>query len=146
MPLAVIPSSLLLPLQALRLGRFVISINHPLEGYHEPTFATLPTPIANEFDYAEHDQQNSTATFGSSITTLLSTAFSKRTVSQVRIEPRCFKTYTLDNSEAWFDKAIGYKETQRWIEKSSLRGRKIYMIVSICTLTDTQFHKTSARE
>jgi hypothetical protein len=145
-PLAVIPSSLLLPLEALRLGRFVTSIDQPLEGYHEPTFATPPTPIANEFDYAEHNQQISTATFGSSITTLFSTAFSKRAASQVRIEPRCFKTYTLDNSDAWFDEAIGHEETQRWIEKSAIRGRKMYMIVGICTLTDTRFRKTSAQE
>ena len=146
MPLAVIPNSLLLPLETLKLARFVTSIENPLEENHDPPFAAPPTPIASEFGYAEHDQQSSTTKFGSSITDLFSAAFSRRAGSQVRIEPRCFKAYALDNSDAWFDEALGHEETRRWIEKSAMRGRKIYMIVGTCTLTDTQFVQTSFRE
>jgi hypothetical protein len=79
MPLAVVPSSLLLPLEILRLGRFVTSIDQPLEGYHQPPFAIPPTEIVSKLDYA-------------------------------------------------------------------IRRRKIYMIVGFCTMTDTQFVQTSARE
>jgi hypothetical protein len=146
MPLAVIPSSLLLPLEILRLGRFVTSIDQPLEGYHQPPFAIPPTEIVSKLDYAEYNQQSSTANFGASVTSMFSAAFSKRTASQVRVEPRCFKAYALDNSEAHFDEAIALPKTKKWIENAAIRGRKIYMIVGFCTMTDTQFVQTSARE
>ena len=146
MPLAIIPNSFLLPLETLKLARLVTSIEEPLEGYHAPPYATLPKPIARELDYAEHDQRSSTASFGSSVTALFSAAFSKRAASQVHIEPQCLKDYALDNSDAWFDEALSHKETQEWIENASIRGRRIYMIVGICTLTDTRFVQTSATE
>jgi hypothetical protein len=146
MPLAVIPSSLLLPLEVLRLGRFVTSIDQPLEGYHQPPFDTPPTGIVSELDYAEHDQQSSRSNFGASMTSLFSATFSKRAASQVRVEPRCFKAYDLDNSEAHFDEAIAFPKTKKWIENAAIRGRKIYMIVGFCTMTDTRFVQTSARE
>jgi hypothetical protein len=146
MPLAVIPNSLFLPLEILRLGRFVTSIDQPLEGYHQPAFATPPTKIVSELDYAEHDQQSSRANFGASVTSLFSAAFSKRAASQVRVEPRCFKAYSLDNSEAHFDEAIALPKTKRWIENAAIRGRKIYMIVGFCTMTDTRFVQASGRE
>jgi len=146
MTLAVIPDSLLLPLESLRLGRFVTSIDQPLEGYHQPPFAKPPTGIVSRLDYAEHDQQSLRANFGASMTSLFSATFSKRAASQIRVEPRCFKAYALDNSEAHFDEAIALPKTKRWIENAAIRGRKIYMIVGFCTMTDTQFIQTSARE
>lgn len=146
MPLAVIPSPLLLPPGTLRLGRFVTSIDQPLEGYHQPPFATQPTEIVSELDYAEHNQQSSRASFQASVTSLFSAAFSKRAASQLRVEPRCFKAYALDNSESHFDGAIALPETKKWIEKAAIRGRKIYMIVGFCTMTDTRFVQTSTRE
>jgi hypothetical protein len=146
MPLAVIPNSLLLPFEALKLGRLVTSIDQPLEGYHERPYATPPTPIAIEFGYTKHDQQSSTGEFGSSITSLFSAAFSKRAINQIRIKPRYFKAYTLDNSDACFDEAVSHEVTRKWVERSAIRGRKIYMIVGICTLTDTQFIQTSSSD
>ena len=146
MPLAVIPSSLLLPLEVLRLGRLVTSIDQPLEGYHQPPFDTPPTEIVSELDYAEHDQKSSRANFGASMTSLFSATFSRRAASQVRVEPRCFKAYALDNSEAHFDEAIALPETQKWIENAAIRGRTIYMIVGFYTMTDTRFIQISARE
>jgi tetratricopeptide (TPR) repeat protein len=144
--LAVIPSSLLLPLGTFRLGRFLTSIDQPLEGYHQPPFATPPTEIVSELDYAEHDQQSSRANFGASMTSLFSAAFSKRAANQVRVEPRCFKAYALDNSEAHFDRAIAFPETKRWIENAAIRRRKIYMVIGFYTMTDTRFVQKSARE
>jgi len=146
MPLAVIPSSLLLPLKIVRLGRFVTSIEQPLESYHQPPLATPPTEILSEYEYAEHDQQGSRASFGTSVTSLFSTAFSRRAASQVRVEPRIFRTYALDNSEERFDEAITLPETREWIENAAIRGRKMYMIVGFCTMTDTRFVQTSSRE
>jgi hypothetical protein len=135
------PRSLLLPFESVRLGRFVKSIDEPLEGYHKPASAKAPTSIMNEFNYTEHNQQGSSASFGSSLTALFSTAFSKRSGSEVRVEPRCCKAYALDNSDAWFDEAISREETKKWIERAAIRGSKIYMVVGIYTLTDTRFSR-----
>lgn len=146
MPLAVIPTSLLLPLKIVRLGRFVTSIEQPLESYHQPPLATPTTEIFSEYEYAEHDQQSSGVNFGTSVTSLFSTAFSRRAASQVRVEPRVFRTYALDNSEERFDEAVTLPETKKWIESAAIRGRKIYMIVGLCTMTDTRFVQTYSRE
>jgi hypothetical protein len=146
MPLTIIPNSLLLPLQTLRLGRFVTSIDQPLESYHQPPFTTPPAEIVSESDYAERGQQGLRASFGASVTSLFSTAFSRRAESHVRVEPRVFKDYALDNSEARFDEAVALSDTRKWIENAAIRGRKIYMIVGLCTMTDTRFVQTSARE
>ena len=146
MPLTIIPNSLLLPLQTLRLGRFVTSIDQPLESYHQPPFTTPSAEIVSESDYAERSQQGLRASFGASVTSLFSTTFSRRAESHVRVEPRVFKDYALDNSEARFDEAVALPDTRKWIENAAIRGRKIYMIVGLCTMTDTRFVQTSARE
>jgi hypothetical protein len=146
MPITVVPNSLLLPFEAARLGRFINNIDQPLEGYYEPFHSEAPTPIVSQFDYAEHNQQGSRASFGSSMTTLFSAAFSKRSSSQVHVEPTCCKTYALDNSDAWFDRAISDEETKKWIERAAIRGNKVFIIVGICTLTDARFVQTSVKE
>jgi hypothetical protein len=146
MPLAVIPNSLLLPLDALKLARFVTSIDRPLESYHQPLFATPPTEIVRETVYGERSQQGSRAKFGASVTSLFSTLLSKRAASQVRLEPRVFRDYMLDNSEKYFDEAVALPATKMWIENAAVRERKIYMIVGFCTMTDTRFVQTFERE
>ncbi|KAM0710542.1 hypothetical protein Q7P35_002213 [Cladosporium inversicolor] len=143
MPLTVVPGPLFLPLEAVKLGRFVRDINQPLEGYHEPPSLKTPTSIVTEYDYAANEQHGAKVAFGSALTSLLSGAFSKRSASEVRITPKRCKSYTLDNSDAWFDEAISSEETKRWIEKAALRGRKIFMIVGMHTLIDTQFFESS---
>jgi hypothetical protein len=146
MPLAVVPNSLLLPLEALKLARFVTSIDQPLESHHQPPFALPPTEILCESCYTERDRQGSKASFGASVTSLFSTAFSRRAASQLRVGPRVFKDYALEKSRARFDEAVALSETRRWIENAAIRGRKIYMIVGFCTMTDTRLVQTSARE
>lgn len=64
----------------------------------------------------------------------------------MHVEPRFFKTYALDNSDAWFDRAISHEETKKWIERAAIRGSKMFMVVGIWTMTDTQFFQTSVKE
>ncbi|KAF9761672.1 hypothetical protein IL306_003751 [Fusarium sp. DS 682] len=75
----------------------------------------------------------------------MSAGFSKRIQSKVHMAPARGINYSLDNSDAWFDKAVGIPDTRRWIESAALRGDKIYMIVGIQTLTDARIVQTSAR-
>jgi hypothetical protein len=80
------------------------------------------------------------------LTALFSAAFSKLSSTGVHVEPTWCKTYTLDNSDSWFDRAISLDETKKWIEKAAIRSSKLSMVVSIWTLTDTRFLQTSVRE
>lgn len=137
-PKTIIPLLLFLPLGSVKLGRFITNIDQPHESYHEPPSAEAPKSIVAEFLFTSNNQNSSNASFGSTLTSLMSAGFSKRTKSKIHIAPAHGTNYSLDNSEAWFDKAVSLSDTRRWIEKAALRGDNVYMIVGITTLTDAR--------
>jgi hypothetical protein len=146
MPKTIIPSLFFLPLGSVKLGRFVTSIDQPHESYHEPPTTEVPKPLVAEFLFTSENQNSTNASFGSTLTSLISAGFSKRAKSKIHIAPAHGTTYSLDNSEAWFDEAVGLSDTRRWIEKAALRGDNIYMIVGITTLTDARLVLKSVGE
>lgn len=141
----VVPSPFFLPLKSVRLGRFIKNINHPHEGYYEPPTIDIPEAIVAQFSVSSLHQQNSYTQFGSTLTSIISAGFSKRLQSEINLTPACGSNYSLDNSDAWFDKAVRLPETRKWIEKAALRGHKIYIIVGIQTLTDARIVQKSAQ-
>ncbi|KAK7214329.1 hypothetical protein V2G26_002332 [Clonostachys chloroleuca] len=141
----VIPSALFLPLESVRLGRFIKNISHPNEGYHDPATIDVPGAIPSEFFCSRLNQQNHKAQFGSALTALLSAGFSKRLHSQVHLAPARGTNYSLDNSDAWFDNAVSLPDTRKWLENAALRAQKVYIIVGIQTLTDTSIILESVR-
>ncbi|EGU81564.1 hypothetical protein FOXB_07922 [Fusarium oxysporum f. sp. conglutinans Fo5176] len=134
-----------LPHGSVRLGTFIKNINHPLEGYHEPPTSNVPKAIVTPFSFPSQNQQNRKTEFGSALTSLISAGFSKRLQSQVHLAPARGNNYCLDNSDAWFDKAVSLPETREWIEKAALRGHKIYIIVGIQTFIDARIVQKLAR-
>ncbi|KAH6974921.1 hypothetical protein EDB80DRAFT_312794 [Ilyonectria destructans] len=141
----VIPSSFFLPLESVRLGRFIKNIDQPHEGYYEPLTADVPKAIVTQFSFSSLNQQNSKTRFGSALTSLISAGFSKRLQSHFHVAPARGINYSLDNSDAWFDKVVSMPDTRKWIEKAALRSDKIYIIVGIQTFTDTRIIQKSAR-
>ncbi|KAH6985403.1 hypothetical protein EDB80DRAFT_225835 [Ilyonectria destructans] len=141
----VIPSSFFLPLESVRLGRFIKNIDQPHEGYYEPLTADVPKAIVTQFSFSSLNQQNSKTRFGSALTSLISAGFSKRLRSHIHVAPARGINYSLDNSDAWFDKVVSMPDTRKWIEKAALRSDKIYIIVGIQTFTDTRIVQKSAR-
>ncbi|KAF9770347.1 hypothetical protein IL306_012125 [Fusarium sp. DS 682] len=141
----VVPSSFFLPLESVRLGRFIKNINHPHEGYHEPPTGGVPQAIVTPFSFPSQNPQNKKTEFGSALTSLISAGFSKRLQSQVHLAPARGNNYCLDNSDAWFDKAVSLPETRKWIEKAALCGHKIYIIVGIQTFIDARIVQKLAR-
>ncbi|KAJ4350295.1 uncharacterized protein N0V89_008916 [Didymosphaeria variabile] len=79
-------------------------------------------------------QGENSAGFTAKLTSLMSSGFSKRANTKVRIETNAVKTYTLDNSEAWFREATNFDDTRRWIERS-LSGDGIYLVIGFHTVT-----------
>jgi hypothetical protein len=77
------PASLLfsqfMPLPAIKLGRFVTSVDEPYRDYHDPNVDSDFKVIEKiEAHYDGIDSQAGHQNFASELTSLLSTAFSKR--------------------------------------------------------------------
>jgi hypothetical protein len=140
----IIPPLLLLPLDSVKLGRFVTNIEHPHENYYSPSFTETPKSIEADFLFTGQNQNGTDAAFWFTLTSLVSARFSRSAKSNIHIAPAYGKKYSLDNSNEWFEKAVGDTETRRWIEKAALRGDTIYMIVGIVTLSDVRVVEDSA--
>jgi hypothetical protein len=67
----------------------------------------------------------------------LSSGFSKRANTRVQVQTNVVKTYTLDNSEAWFTEATNFDDTRGWIERA-IGGDGIYLVVGFHTVTDAR--------
>ncbi|EXL66086.1 hypothetical protein FOPG_17720 [Fusarium oxysporum f. sp. conglutinans race 2 54008] len=141
----VIPSAFFLPLKFVRLRRFIKNIGHPHEGYYETPTIDVPEAIMSTFSFSSLNQQNRETNFESALTSLMSAGLSKRLQSEVYLAPACGSNYSLDNSDAWFDKAVSLPDTRKWIENAALRGHKVYIIVGIQTFTDTRIVQKSDR-
>ncbi|OAA74815.1 hypothetical protein LEL_06803 [Akanthomyces lecanii RCEF 1005] len=98
-----------------------------------------------QFSVSSQVQQNSKVQFGSALMSLISAGFSKRLQSHIHLQPSCGRNYSLDNSDAWFDRVISIPDTRKWIETAALSGHKIYIIVGFQTFTDTRIVQKSAR-
>ncbi|KAK2480399.1 hypothetical protein H9L39_07967 [Fusarium oxysporum f. sp. albedinis] len=121
------------------------NIGHPHEGYYEAPTIDVPEAIMSTFSFSSLNQQNREANFESALTSLMSAGFSKRLQSEVYLAPTCGSNYSLDNSDAWFDKAVSLPDTRKWIENAALRGHKVYIIVGIQTFTDTRIVQKSGQ-
>jgi len=136
MTLNIISSDFFLPLSSVKLGRLVKSVEFPTHRYHDPPYSQAPdgTPtVRGQYERVLQDERS--AGFASKLTSLMSSGFSKRANTRVRIKTNVVKTYTLDNSEAWFMEATEFDETRKWIERA-IGGDGVYLIVGFHTVTD----------
>jgi hypothetical protein len=69
---------------------------------------------------------------------LLSAGFSKRAKLRVRVETNLVRTYALQNSTQWFEKAASSEETRRWFERAIDQGDDVYFIVGFHPVTVAQ--------
>ncbi|KAJ9413503.1 hypothetical protein FOXG_21461 [Fusarium oxysporum f. sp. lycopersici 4287] len=145
MGVTVTPSSFFLSPSpdSVRVGRFIRNIKYPLEGYYDPT-TDEPNVIETQVSASTINRQNSKTGFGSALTSSTSIEVSKRLDGRTHVVPADVKNgYYLDNSDAWFDKAVSLTDTRKWIEKAALSGGKIYIIVGIEILTNTRLVQNS---
>ncbi|KAL6902610.1 hypothetical protein GGI43DRAFT_382790 [Trichoderma evansii] len=133
-------------LEDIKLGRFITNIERPQEGYHEPSMPNDPDSTVKEFSISEQNQSEGKASPGAYITRLISIKYSGFTNLKIQIDEANGNEYSLDNSTAWFDKAIGLLETKSWIERAALRREKMYMVVGLRTLTNPRITITSTQE
>lgn len=81
--------------------------------------------------------------FGSTLISLISAGFSKRAKMNIRVAAEQVKTYTLDNSDCWFEEATGLEATRAWIEREFDRGHNIYIIIGFHTVTNASISQDS---
>ncbi|WKT54201.1 hypothetical protein QSH57_004785 [Fusarium oxysporum f. sp. vasinfectum] len=141
---SIILPSYFLPQGSVKLGRFVTRIDHPHQNYHDPPSEAQPRALVSLLDsYTSEHQAASQSAFSATLTSLISAAFSKRARMKVRVATDHIKTYTLDNSDDWFNKVTCLPATRAWIERAIDRGEDIYMIVGFYTATNASISQTS---
>jgi hypothetical protein len=134
-----------IPVESIKLGRLVTSVDHPHQDYHDPAYSPTPVPTINiRAHYGGLGHESRTSNFSSALTSLLSAGFSKRAKSRVRVETNLVRTYTLQNSTQWFDKAVSSEESRGWFERRIDQGDDIYFVVGFHTVTDAQIIYESA--
>lgn len=146
MTLSIISSEFFLPLGSVKLGRLVKSVEFPTLNYHDPPYPLAPEekPIVRG-QYTRVSQGENSTGFTAKLTSLMSSGFSKRATTKVRIETNTVKTYTLDNTAAWFMEATNFDDTKRWIERA-LGGEGIYLVIGFHTVTDARIVHESIEE
>jgi hypothetical protein len=136
-----------LPRESVKLGRFIISKEHPHQEYHDPILAETVEPLTKlQQNYGAYHLDAANAGLASALTSILSSAISKRAKTSVRISTDLVKTYALANSDSWFNEAIGQEATQKWVERAVNQGDDIYVIVGFHTVSDTRIHQEHAHE
>jgi hypothetical protein len=139
MPPSILLSQFFLPLSAVSLGRFVTSLDHPHQDFHDPLCNSSPEVIEGvqaQYDSIHHSVKNQNV--ASQLTTFLSSSFSKCLKASIRISADQAKTYYLNNAGQWFRDAVQSKETQKWIERIIDEGEDIYFVVAYHTFLDTR--------
>jgi hypothetical protein len=142
---AILLPQIFIPVGSIKLGRLVTSVDHPHQDYHDPAYSPTPDPTINiRAHYGGLGHESHTSNFSSALTSLLSAGYSKRAKSKVRIETNLVRTYTLQNSTQWFEKAVSSEESRRWFERAIDQGDDIYFVVGFHSVTDAQIIYESA--
>ncbi|KAK4246223.1 hypothetical protein C7999DRAFT_33356 [Corynascus novoguineensis] len=144
MRLSIVPAQIFLPKDSVKLGRFITSVEYPHQNYHDPPSTSQPRVLISlRGSYNGEHQSASKSTFASTLTSLLSAGFSKREKMKICVTTEHVKTYTLDNSDGWFEEVTRLQVTRAWLERAIDRGHNIYMIVGFHTFTDANIRQES---
>lgn len=139
MPKSILLPQFFLPLSAVSLGRFVISIDHPHQDFHNPMINASPDfteKVQTQYESLHHSAKHQNV--ASQLTTFLSSSFAKRLKASIRITADQARTYYLNNAGQWFRDAVKSQETHEWIERTIDEGEDIYVVVAYHTLVNAR--------
>lgn len=140
----IILPQIFLPQDSIKLGRIITSLEHPYQNYHDPPATSQPRVLISlRNSYTGEQHVTSKSGFGSTLTSLVSADFSKRTKMKIRVTTDHVKTYILENSDHWFEQATHLEATRAWIERAVDQGHDMYMVVGIHTVTDAIVNQES---
>jgi hypothetical protein len=144
---SVLLSQFLLPLSAIKLGRFVTNINEPDGDYHDPGLDKIFN--INEMVFTDCDTADTREVhrnFGTELISLLSSSVSKQAKTSIQITTKQVKTYYLDNNRQWFRDIVKSEEVREWIEQIIDEGQRIYVVVGYHTVLDARVTEQSREE
>jgi hypothetical protein len=128
-----------LPLNSVRLGRFVINIDDPQQDYLDPVCDQVAEVIIkHHLEYNELQQTATDNNFTSVLTRLVSASRSKRSKLLTEVTTDQATTYQLGNSGLWFKNAVKLQPTRKWIEQAIDQGDDVYVVVGYHTLLDAR--------
>jgi hypothetical protein len=134
-----------LPIESIRLGRFVRNLNEPQSDYLDPDCQPRREPITKpHLQYGELQQTAADKNLAALLTRLLSASWTKRRKEYTQVTTDQVTTYQLDNSGAWFKEAIKMQTTREWIKESIDQGDDIYIVVGYYTMFDAVVVEGSA--
>ena len=137
MPASVLLPNFFLPRSAVNLGRFVTNIDEPYQDFYDASYdvtSEITEKVQTQFDSLHRSASH--RRFTSDLTSFLSSSFSKRSRTLIRITADQVKTYYLNNNGRWFREVVQLEETRKWIEKTIDEGEEIYVVVGYHTIFD----------
>ena len=139
MPQNVLFPEFLPSVEAVKLGRFITNLKQPNLSFHDPEFQTLPTAIITpQSEYAGSRQTAGDDGLGSTLTSLLSFALSRRAKRGIKVAAETVKTYSLSKVPMWFNEASKLEATKRWLEDTIDEGSDIFFIVGFRTISNAR--------
>jgi len=134
-----------LPVQSVRLGRFVRNRDEPQSEYLDPDSNTPLQPIINpHLSYGEVQQHAAGKNFSAFLTSLVSSSWTKTRKQYTHVTTSRVTTYQLDNAGLWFKEAVKPQTTREWVRESIDLGNDIYMVVGYSTMLDAVVVEGSA--
>ncbi|KAI5838509.1 hypothetical protein DFP73DRAFT_564288 [Morchella snyderi] len=130
----------LLPLNAIKLGRFILSIKDPHEDYADPSTPTPPETIKNlQRNFTELRTSSNAFKLRGRLTQLLSASYEHQSKHQIDLSATVAYTYALCNSSAWFKAACAQHSIRRWLQTAIEDGETVYMVTGYHTVVDARF-------
>jgi hypothetical protein len=128
-----------LPLDSVRLGRLVLNVSEPEQDYFDPFGDEVAKhSVGIQTNYVALQPTTGSKDLLSILTRLVSTSISKHNRMYVQITADTAKKYVLQNSNAWFKRALGSEAARGWLELAICQGDEVYMVVGYTTLLDSR--------
>jgi len=141
---SIIPKCLL-PLNSIRLGRFILNTQYPQQDSIDPPSSPPPpeqiTTLSLD-NWQEILTSSRASQLRNRLTSLLKFNVSNSSKNHTSLSALKATTYTLENSKNWFNQGIKSPDIRKWIEAAIEEGATgVYLIVGYHTLSDAKYEK-----
>lgn len=133
----------LLPKDAVKLGRLVLSIKYPEQDFCDPdpegngVTTGAPTTSSTIVETFTHlVSQSRDTSFHAVLTSLISGTAGRRANTQVEVSAPTCVTHTLTHSSQFFERACEAPRVRRWLERALRRRQLVFLVTGIKTVTD----------
>lgn len=130
---ATVVSHTFIPVDSVKLGRLVIDVKEPCEGYLDPVSAVTDVSVIRHPQRTD-SEQGAANNFASSLIQLSEVARSRRTGKVTRVITGDLVTYQLQNPEEWFRNAIKEETVRLWMEDGINAGNGVYLVAGYHTM------------